>query len=238
MENRKPASEYNPEKRTAGDYEIKQSVKFGGAEYIVGEDKNAALDEKYMTCIVKSSSLLGIAEYTDETAGGDYLEIIGIFTERIAEKAREYAAERDKFGVSKEPLTAADCIENGLNESISGKVVVLKPDALCPEFRTAVYQIVLAKSGFGCEPDSRGTAVYCENLFTGENEKYSRYNIAGVLKPELLPERAKKRLAEITNPAAEKTSMLKELNETKAGISERNTQKVKNKRERKEIQRR
>ena len=47
-----------------------------------------------------------------------------------------------------------------LGDHIEGTLVVIKLDFFKPEFMDAKYQIVLACSGFGCDADKLGTAVF------------------------------------------------------------------------------
>ena len=67
-----------------------------------------------------------------------------------------------------------------LSDHIKGKLVVIKSDYFEPKFREAKYQLVLACSGFGCDIDKLGTAVFvtecCENP---ERYRQERYNLIG-----------------------------------------------------------
>ena len=78
---------------------------------------------------------------------------------------------------------------NPLSDHIEGKLVVIKADFFKPEFRDAKYQIVLACSGFGCDADKLGTAVFvvecCENP---EHYRQERYNLIGEPTEEMIAE--------------------------------------------------
>ena len=58
-----------------------------------------------------------------------------------------------------------------LSDNIEGKLVVIKPDFFKPEFREAKYQIVLALSGFGCDANKMGNAVYVCLLYTSPSPR-------------------------------------------------------------------
>ena len=78
---------------------------------------------------------------------------------------------------------------NPLSDHIEGKLVVINHEFFKPEFRDAKYQIVLACSGFGCDADKLGTAVFvvecCENP---EHYRQERYNLIGEPTEEMITE--------------------------------------------------
>lgn len=87
-----------------------------------------------------------------------------------------------------ELYTIDDVVENGWGETIEGKIVVLDPEALAEDYRKPEFQLVKARGGFGCRPDTIGTAVFVEFLADGDRGRFERYNVLGVLKEELLKE--------------------------------------------------
>ena len=131
-------------------------------------------------------------------------------------------AERSDHGITDKPLTAADCIKGGLNNSIEGKVIIIKPEVLSPEYRTINHQLYIAESGFGCSPNAMGTAVYCKNMYSGEKSRFERYDIAGVADTERLPESIRKKIEETLNvdKITEKPSLLKNLDENKKAVTQ------------------
>ena len=86
---------------------------------------------------------------------------------------------------------------------MEGKVIVLSHTALKEEYWTPENQLWLATGGFGCRADARGRAVYATCLYDGEEARWSREQVAGVIKDEFLPDWAKKRLESIQNPNPE-----------------------------------
>jgi hypothetical protein len=90
-------------------------------------------------------------------------------------------------------FTKEHCIPNDYSQSIENKVVVIRPECLLPEYRTAVKQLVLATGGFG----THGNAVYTVNLYSGKEARWNREDILGVLRPEFLPDWAAEKLKQV-----------------------------------------
>lgn len=78
------------------------------------------------------------------------------------------------------------CIEGELG-NITDKVIVISPKYLKDEYWSPENQLWLAKGGFGCEPDKIGRAVYAVSLYDGEETRWNRENVIGVIKPECMP---------------------------------------------------
>ncbi len=71
-------------------------------------------------------------------------------------------------------LTADACIEGSRQDHYAGKIVVLKPDVLKPQYRFASDQLIYARLGSGCSPTARGRLVIGDNLYDGTTERYGR----------------------------------------------------------------
>lgn len=93
--------------------------------------------------------------------------------------------------------TAADCIETGYDCSLHGKVIVLSRQALRSDYRN---QLFFCSGGNGANPNPIGRSVFLTSLSDGEQRRFCRSDVAGVLKPELLPENAKLQLSQIRPP--------------------------------------
>ena len=61
------------------------------------------------------------------------------------------------------------------------------------EYQRADRQLYLVTGGFGASANSRGSAVFCKNLHTGEHTRFERRDVLGEVKPERLPDWAKKK---------------------------------------------
>lgn len=89
-----------------------------------------------------------------------------------------------------------DCIRTGYDMFISGKVVVLKPEAL-PKDQRGIRQLLFCEGGWGSEPDEpEGSSVRAVSLADGEYVKRKRNEILGLLRPELLPDSARLQLSQ------------------------------------------
>lgn len=85
------------------------------------------------------------------------------------------------------PITANGCTPISSDDDLNGKVVVIRPDILRREYRRATNQVMLCDGGFGASPNSRGSACYCVNLYTGKTSRFERRDILGVLKDDQIP---------------------------------------------------
>ena len=90
-----------------------------------------------------------------------------------------------------------DCAQTGTGMFIAGYVAVLKPEAL-PKDQRGIRQLLFCEGGWGSgtdEPD--GSSVRAVSLANGECVRRKRSDILGLLKPELLPDRARLQLSQI-----------------------------------------
>lgn len=92
-----------------------------------------------------------------------------------------------------------------------GKVMVLSPNVLNEQHKTREEQLFYCVGGFGCSPDKTGRKVMGEFLTDGEHTNFYRQDFLGEAKPELLPDWAKEKLAQLKEPTKEKPSIKKQL---------------------------
>ena len=180
-----------PKQRNAGDYEIMQSIRMGGRVLLMGFNPK---DETYMTCY-EQCNFWGDTTYPDAIASEEYLEIMDAFMERLQTQVEKVKAFRAARNVPYAVLGAEACLPPSA-ESLQGKLIVLRPTSLAPEYRTADCQLGFALSGFGCTPGARGRAVYFEELYSGERCRWDTSDILGVANPEKIPDWAKEKLRE------------------------------------------
>lgn len=178
----------NDEKRMARDYEITQSIRIGDKEIVLGVDENS--EQSYFCAYYESNDLLG--RYYDCLMSDDYAEIIGVYAQRIQEQGDRLKEERSSVSVPNEKITAELCIPDDYKKSIEGKVIVINPAVLLPEYRTADRQLWLCTGGFGSHANSRGSACFCTNLYSGKEARWERGHVLGEMK--VLPGWAKERL--------------------------------------------
>lgn len=176
------------EKRMAGDYEIIQAVQIGAYEIVVGENMADENNLPYMVAYYESNAIMG--RYFDAVGSDDFPEILEIYGQRIVEQAQKIRAELSKpkiQGIDNSPITATGCTPISHDDDLNGKVIVIKPEVLRPEYRRATSQIKLCTGGFGAYPHSRGSAVFCTEIYTGRQSRFERRDVLGVLEPENQP---------------------------------------------------
>ena len=76
---------------------------------------------------------------------------------------------------------AEHCVGDRAEQDYTGKVLVLSPDVLREQYWGQDYQLLYARSGFGCEPHSSGRAVFATCLSDGETARWNREDFIGVL---------------------------------------------------------
>ena len=168
-----------------GKYEEIQSLKLGGVTVFMGWNRNDP-KQTYLICDKHSIDLGDY--YTDAVVSADYLEIAQIYIERLnrqLEKAKEFRKER---ALPVQMLGRKHCRERGEKESLEGQLIILKPESLTPEYRTADCQLAFATGGFGCEPNARGRAVYVKELYSGKEYRMNVGDVLGIADYAALPD--------------------------------------------------
>ena len=185
------------EKRKAGDYTIIQALHIGDREIVIGEDPANQDGQKYMCAFCTANELF--ARYDEVLASDNYPEIVKIYGQRVAEQAEKTRVELNApkiQGIPNAALTAKDCTTVSYQDDLNNKVVVIKPEVLRREYRMATRQIKLCVGGFGAYPNSRGSACFCIDLYSGKESRFERMDILGTLEPEQLPKWAELGLVE------------------------------------------
>lgn len=199
------------EKRMAGDYEIIQAFHIGDREIVLGENQNAAPEERYLCAYCDRNEVFAL--YNDVMISDDFCEITKLYAQRLAEQAEKtrIALNKPKIqGISNEPLTAADCVPVSHDDDLNNKIVVIKADVLRREYRRATNQIKLCIGGFGASPNSRGSACFCVDLYSGKTSRYERSDVQGTLNPEQLPKWAEYGLINYRQEQKQKKASTKE----------------------------
>ena len=190
----------NDKKRMAGAYEVTHSIEIGKKEIIIGEDKNASPEERFVVADYENNGLF--ERYVNALVGNDFAEIAKIFAERIKNEAERVMDEISKIEVDTTPIYADGCTVISSEDSIKNKVVVIRADVFKPEYQIATMQLQLCTGGFGCVPHSRGSACFCTNLYSGKESRYERRDILGVIEKDKLPDWAKERLEAVQRERA------------------------------------
>lgn len=143
--------------------------------------------------------------YNEIAVSDDYLEIVELYGNLIAEQAEKARAEAEATRMShidEAPITAQSCTPITYSENIEGKVIVIKPEILRREYQMATHQIKLCEGGFGAHGNSRGNACFCVDLFSGNRSRYERSDVLGTLDENVLPNWAKQGLEKVRSEAA------------------------------------
>lgn len=183
------------EKRMAGNYEVTTAFEIGTKEIIIGEDKTAAPDERFVVANYENNGIF--ERYVDALIGGDYAEIVKIFAERVKNEAEKVIDEKSKITVDMTSITKDGCQVLEADDSIKNKVVVIRADVFKPEYQIATKQLQLCTGGFGAEPNSRGSACFCTNIYSGKEARFERSDVLGIIEKDDLPDWAKERLDEV-----------------------------------------
>lgn len=188
------------EKRMAGNYEVTTAFEIGTKEIIIGEDKTAAPDERFVVANYENNGIF--ERYVDALVGGDYAEIVKIFAERVKNEAEKVIDEKSKISVDMTPITKDGCQVLKADDSIKNKVVVIRADVFKPEYQISTKQLQLCTGGFGAEPNSRGSACFCTNIYSGKESRFERSDVLGIIEKDDLPDWAKERLDDVQRDIA------------------------------------
>lgn len=200
------------EKRMAGGYEIIQALHIGDREIVIGENAAAVEGEKYLCAFCTANDLF--ARYDECIVSDDYPEIVQTYGERVAQQAEKTRQElfKPRFqGIPNSPITVKDCAPLTSEDNLEGKIVVIKQEVLRREYRMATHQLKLCRGGSGAYPNSRGSACFCTDLYSGKEARFERWDILGTLEPEQLPKWAKHYLDNIRQAERQKKETNKEV---------------------------
>ena len=179
-----------------GHYETLNMMRLGGRDLVLAFHPASG---QYMT-FFQESALPGGSLYSDLSASDDYLTAMRAFARRLRSQIGKLERQRRK--VPRSILTEADCLPGSHRENYTGKLVILAPSSLAPEYRSSDFQLGCATGGFGCKPASRGSAVFFRELYSGETSRWDRRDILGIADPKALPPWAVKKLRDILGEKA------------------------------------
>ena len=177
------------EKRMAGSYEIFQALSIGAAEVVMGENPNAAPGERYMCALCTTNALF--AQYSNLLVSDDYTEIMEVYGQRIREeneKLREELSRPEREGINDTPVSKEGFTPVTYDDDLKNKVILIKPEVFKREYQRATQQYQLCTGGFGASPNSRGSACYCVNLYSGKEDRFERQDVLGIVSKDQMPE--------------------------------------------------
>lgn len=193
------------EKRMAGDYEIIHAIHIGDKEVVVGENK-ADPDQRYLVAYCSRNEIMEL--FDDCLVSDTYPEIMKIFGERVSAQAelalKKYMTPLEQ-GIDITPITSDKVRHITRSDNIEGEIVVIDPECLRREYQVATHQLKLCVGGFGSHANSRGSACFCTDLYSGESSRFERSDIIGVISKEDLPDWAKQGLKSIQQAEKKKS---------------------------------
>ena len=181
------------EKRKVGDYTVLCAVNIGSREIILAENEQSANGERFLCCYGERNDIF--EKFTECAVGDDYIDAALFFAERIKQDAERFREEVEKLDIPVTVITEADCIPDHYKNDINGKIIAINPAILKPEYQRADRQLYYVTGGFGASANSRGSAVFCKNLYDGKITRYERMDVLGEVKPERMPDWAKEKAA-------------------------------------------
>ena len=180
------------EKRVIDKFEIIHTIQVGAREVVVG----VSPEQEFMCCFCTRDGML--EHYADAMVSDDYLEIMALYADRLQGQVAAVQAQRNTIHVPLTMLREEQCFPMDSETDITGKVVAIKPDALRYEYQQADRQLIFVTNGGGARGNSRGSAVFGVNVFTGRTAgRWERRDVLGEVRPEHLPQWAKDRLTVI-----------------------------------------
>jgi hypothetical protein len=128
-------------------------------------------------------------------------------------------------------LTAENCLADSNGDDFTDKLLVVKADALMPEYRDTKSQLVRCTHGNGARPNALGRSIFCKELASGNIVVYYRHEIEGVADTDRLPKWAKAKLvkkqaAKKLNHPDKKPSLLGRLEEAKKEAAAHNAERT------------
>lgn len=175
------------------DYEVKQALWVGNREVIMAERPKYGDGDKFLCGLYENNGVMG--RYTECMVSDDVMEIFDLYAHRILDqmqKVRETISLPE--GMDNDLILSGDdrVASDDYKQSIRNKVVVIKPEAISPEYYAATSQLWLCTGGFGASASPRGRTCFCINLHdTGRQESFYRSDIMGTMDPAHLPVWAK-----------------------------------------------
>lgn len=130
----------NDEKRIAGCWKILYVLHIGDKEVVVGENLTEPNEARYMCAYCEATD--PFRGYGECMASDDYLEIMKLYTERIAGQIEAVKAEVASLQTPVTTIAAEQCYKNDLSKSIDGKAVFIRANVLRREYQTAAHQLV------------------------------------------------------------------------------------------------
>ena len=173
-------------------HKVTHSVHLGDREIFLAVQQDAPLP--FYVGYMEVSYELGLARFSGIEGTTEYTEAWELFIQRLQKQIEQVRAQRQEHHAP-QLLTEADCIRDSRAGDYEGKVLVMRPGVLRPEYWNAAHQLYFAVGGNGARAGSHGTKVFCINIYTGEHTYIRRTDVMGAIEPDHLPGWAKEKAA-------------------------------------------
>lgn len=147
-------------------HKVTHSVHLGDREIFLAVQQDAPLP--FYVGYMEVSYELGLARFSGIEGTTEYTEAWEMFIQRLQKQIEQVRAQRQEHHAP-QLLTEADCIRDSRAGDYEGKVLVMRPGVLRPEYWNAAHQLYFAVDGNGARAGSHGTKVFCINIYTGEH---------------------------------------------------------------------
>ena len=209
------------------DYVKIHSVQLAGQNIVIAENPNKP--GAFLLCDITRNNPLGIEELHNIVFSDDFLYAMRGFSQRIEAAVDALRNESIHNRLPPRAFTTDDCVDGSSNADFRGKLVIIKPEALSPEYRSMAHQLAECTGGFGAMPEARGNAVFVKELLSGNSCRYDRSDIAGIADLSKIPQWAFERLMKSSEQtkAQAVTDKSTGMEKTKASIHRKPTLKEK-----------
>lgn len=189
-------------KKVINGYTVEAEVSVGTKRMIFGISEDRTKQYPYMKCIATENELF--ESYDNAVVCDNYAEALRLFADDIKAEAVILETEQRALGDAGEYCYNSEEVRPVyFCDSVKGKVVAIGESELSHGYKDRAHQLFYVTGGFGAEPNSRGNACYCYNLYSGEKDRIERYQIIGYLEEKELPAFAANGLRDIKNKEKE-----------------------------------
>jgi hypothetical protein len=166
---------------------FEETLRLQLAERFVVLAENYSAGYPYLVFDIEKGNEFGETEYYNSDSYSDYLKAVRGFIGRAEGLLSEIESTRANIGIPFETLTVVDCLRDGNETDWDGKLVIIRPEVLSMEYRSAEHQLAFCIGGDGAKAGAFLADVHLKELYSGKESYYKRFQIAGIADPARLP---------------------------------------------------
>lgn len=186
-----------------GRYVVENEVRIASRRIIFAVDPDQKAENRFLTCFYRHNDLFG--EYFEILVSDDYFEMMNNFGDRI--KADVMMLEKEQREIGMDDISCLDnaqLLQVGRNVDITEQIVAIKPNCLLYGYQNIAHQLYYVNGGNGALANSRGSACFGYNLYTGKSTRIERRDVFGIVKPDFVPDFAKQTMESIRQKERER----------------------------------